>query len=101
MGNLVLSGDHHLGIVVTYDDYGVTDCASPAVLNSVFWRLNNRSLGGSYSDIWGHQYTLHNVWNVEDEILKNYRMPRHTRYRDKDVKSSRADGFMTVELNGK
>jgi phosphodiesterase/alkaline phosphatase D-like protein len=32
---LVLSGDQHLGIAVTYEDYGVSECASPAAINDI------------------------------------------------------------------
>jgi hypothetical protein len=35
--SLVLSGDQHLGIAVTYEDYGVSECASPAVVNDVLY----------------------------------------------------------------
>ena len=97
---LVISGDQHLGIVVTYDEYGVTDCVAPAVLNSVFWRFNYGMPGASYVDIWGHQYTLHNAWNVDDDIKAQYALPRDTRNETHDVKNARADGFMTVDLDG-
>lgn len=97
---LVISGDQHAGIVVTYDEYGVTDCVSPAVLNSVFWRFNYHAPNASYLDVWGHQYTLHNTWSVNDNILEQYQMPRMTRNSDNDVKKGRADGFMTVDLDG-
>jgi phosphodiesterase/alkaline phosphatase D-like protein len=53
--SLVLSGDQHLGIAVTYDEYQVSECASPAVINDVWWRLNLRELGNSYQDDFGHQ----------------------------------------------
>jgi hypothetical protein len=34
---LILSGDQHIGIAVTYEDYGVSECASPAVVNDVLY----------------------------------------------------------------
>jgi len=98
--HLVISGDQHLGIVVTYDDYGITDCASPAVLNSVFWRFNFHAPGSSCIDLWGNQYTLHNVWNVEKSIIEGYKLPRDTRYKTNTIKRGRADGFMTVVFDG-
>jgi alkaline phosphatase D len=36
---LILSGDQHLGIAVTYEDFGVSECASPAVVNDVLYVL--------------------------------------------------------------
>jgi PhoD-like phosphatase len=35
--SLVLAGDQHLGIAVTYEDYGVSECTSPAVVNDILY----------------------------------------------------------------
>lgn len=98
---LILSGDQHLGVAVTYDDYQVSEFASPAVINDVFWRLNYQRLGGSYNDPFGNQYRLLGAWNVDDLVLKRYSLPRRTRTASNAMKQRRADGFMMVNLNGR
>jgi hypothetical protein len=98
--NLILSGDQHLGIAVTYDDYNVTDCASPAAINTVYWRLNLNEPGGTYLDGFGHEYRLLHAWNVAEDLwsLPN---PYSTMTSDNTtVLAERADGFMMVDLNG-
>jgi hypothetical protein len=97
--NLILSGDQHLGLAATYEDYGVTDCVSPAVINTIFWRLNLNAPGESYHDDYGHEYRLLNDWNVEEDLwrLKN---PDSMNFTNSD-QTSRADGFMMVDLDGR
>jgi len=95
---VVLSGDQHLGAVVTYPDYGVHDCASPAAINSMFWRLNLNEIGKSHADGFGNPYYLHNVWNIDVEARSL--IPKLTRSKGNQIKNSRADGFMTVVFDG-
>jgi hypothetical protein len=98
---LLISGDVHLGIAVTYDEYGVSECASPAACNDVYWRLNRLEEGRSYTDDDGMQYTLHRVWNVKPGTVANYGNAGNTRYVADDVmKRNRADGFLMVDLDG-
>lgn len=97
---LIISGDQHLGIVATYDNYGITECVTPAVLNSIFWRLNYNVPGGSYHDSYDNQYTLHNVWNVHPNVTSTYKRPSDTVFTDKDTKNARGDGFLTVDFDG-
>jgi hypothetical protein len=98
---LLLSGDVHLGIAVTYDDYGVSECASPAASNDIYWRLNRLKEGLSYTDHDGLQYTLHKVWNVKPRTIAKYENAQNTRYVADDLmKRNRADGFLMVDLNG-
>lgn len=97
---LVISGDQHLSIAVTYDDYGVSDCASPAVINSVWWRWNTREEGKTYVDSFGHEYTLLKVWNAEDSIVDSYTMPKETISAPESVKRARGDGFLFVRFDG-
>eukprot|EP00559_Dactyliosolen_fragilissimus_P006889 CAMPEP_0184870946 /NCGR_PEP_ID=MMETSP0580-20130426/39326_1 /TAXON_ID=1118495 /ORGANISM="Dactyliosolen fragilissimus" /LENGTH=731 /DNA_ID=CAMNT_0027373343 /DNA_START=60 /DNA_END=2252 /DNA_ORIENTATION=+ len=98
--SLILSGDQHLGIAVTYDDYNVSDCASPAAINSVFWRLNYNNLNETHTDAFGNKYTLHNAWNIEESVLSNHKEPSKTRNQNKTVKNDRGDGFMTIRFDG-
>jgi len=99
--NLVLSGDQHLAIVVSYDDYKITECASPAALNSVFWRLNRKEIGSSQTDLHGNQYTLHEVWNVGQQVITRFGRPGLTIGASEEVKDKRGDGFLMVEIDGK
>lgn len=96
---LILSGDQHLGIAVAYDDYGVSECASPAVINDVFWRMNTYSLNETHVDGFGHRYRLLNAWNPHDDVL-SLRSPWTSRWKSDEVKAKRADGFLMVELDG-
>jgi hypothetical protein len=98
--NLVLSGDQHIGVVVSYDEYEITDCASPAALNTVWWRLNENEVGASHVDLHGNQYTLHGVWNVDPELAKNASSPHSTINQSATVKQKRADGFLMVVIDG-
>jgi PhoD-like phosphatase len=96
--NLVLSGDQHLAIGVTYEDYGVTECASPAALNSVWWRRNNKKVGSTHVDLYGNEYTLHAVWNVDQNVTTRYKMPSETVNANASTKQVRADGFLVVDI---
>ncbi|KAG7361567.1 PhoD-like phosphatase [Nitzschia inconspicua] len=98
---LLLSGDQHLGIAVTYDQYGMSECASPAASNDMFWRLNSFEEGKSHMSGDGMQYTLHKVWNVKRNTYLKYENAKNTRLVDNDVmKKNRADGFLMVDLDG-
>jgi hypothetical protein len=97
--NLVLSGDQHVGLAVTHDDYGITECTSPAAVNSYFWRVNYNQTGASHVDPYGNQYTLHQVWNVDVAVSSNF-TPLETVYASPDIRQSRADGFLMVTVNG-
>jgi hypothetical protein len=98
---LLLSGDQHLGIAVTYDEYGVSECASPAAINDIYWRLNWLQEGRSHTNKFGMQYTLHKVWNVDKDTYQKYGNAKNTRFDDDDnMKKNRADGFLMVDLDG-
>ena len=99
---LVLSGDQHVSVAASYDEYGITECSSPAVLNSVWWRLNRNPLGESYEDFFGNAYTLHAVWNVDLNVTKSFRMPLDTLEVDMsdETKELRADGYLMVNIRG-
>jgi hypothetical protein len=97
---LVLSGDQHLGIAVSYDDYTVSECASPAAINDVYWRLNLNPVGEAYHDPFGNQFRLLGAWNVDESVWKNINSPDNTKQASDLVKKSRADGFMMVNLDG-
>jgi hypothetical protein len=62
--SIILSGDQHLSLAVTHDDFGVNECASPAVVNDVWFRLNLEQVGESHVDPFGNPYTLRRVWNA-------------------------------------
>jgi PhoD-like phosphatase len=96
--NLVLSGDQHLAVGVTYDDYGVTECASPAALNSVWWRRNNNKVGSTHIDLHGNEYTLHAVWNVDQNLTTRFKKPGETLNANASIKQLRADGFLVVDI---
>jgi alkaline phosphatase D len=96
---LILSGDQHLGIAVTYDDYDVMECASPAVSNDVFWRISVGKLNSTYIDGFGHSYRLLNVWNVHPDLLPK-QTPYGTRFKGDVVKAKRGDGYLVVDLDG-
>jgi len=100
--NLILSGDQHMAIAVSYDEYQITECASPAVSNSIWWRLNQKEVGASHLDANGNQYTLHAVWNVEPEVYESYRSPVDMRGHvvSDEILDWRADGFLMVNVNG-
>lgn len=98
---MLLSGDQHLGIAVTYDEYGVSECASPAAINDIYWRLNWLQEGRSHTNKFGMQYTLHKVWNVDKDTYQKYGNAKNTRFDDDDnMKKNRADGFLMVDLDG-
>lgn len=98
---LLLSGDQHLGIAVTYDEYGVSECASPAASNDMYWRLNLLEEGHSYTNKFDMQYTLHKVWNVDRQVYQKYGNAKNTQYIPSDaMKKNRADGFLMVDLDG-
>ena len=47
----ILSGDQHLSIAVQYPEFGnITECVSPAAVNSVFYRVNDNPVGGVYRE---------------------------------------------------
>ena len=100
---LVLSGDQHLGAAVTYDDFGVSECASPAAINDVFWRFNFDMAGRNETrlDAWGNQYRMLYAWNAKRSVYQTYKSPYKTRYASASVKAARADGFLVVKLDGK
>jgi hypothetical protein len=55
-------------------------------------------IGNSYVDGFGHQYFLHNAWNV-DRQLWNATTPYETKFKPQ-MKNRRADGFLMVTLDG-
>jgi PhoD-like phosphatase len=95
--NLILSGDQHLSIGVTYDDYGITECASPAAVNSIWWRRNDNVVGEKHVDLHGNEYTLHAVWNIDDAVSLQYD-PFQTIAAPESEKQLRADGFLVVDI---
>uniref|UniRef100_A0A7S1YEB1 PhoD-like phosphatase metallophosphatase domain-containing protein n=1 Tax=Grammatophora oceanica TaxID=210454 RepID=A0A7S1YEB1_9STRA len=97
--NLIIAGDQHLGIAVSYDDYGVMECSSPAAVNDMFWRMNFNELGETHLDRFGHPYRLLNVWNVAEPLYTSYQFPYETRPLGDLVKDSRADGFLVADLS--
>jgi hypothetical protein len=97
--NLVLSGDQHLAVGVTYEDYGITECASPAAVNSVWWRRNNNQVGSKHIDVEGNEYKLHAVWNVDYNVTMNYKTPAETIAARASIRQVRADGFLVVDIN--
>jgi hypothetical protein len=50
-------------------------------------------------DDFGHQYTLHQAWNLDETFWHNA-SPPDTRNYDNLQKSRRAEGFLMVALNG-
>ena len=100
--SLILSGDQHLGIAVTYEnEYGnVMECASPAVVNDVYWRINLEEAGALTSNGFGHPYQLLATWNV-DKKYWNTTDPRTSRDTIRGSnRSSLAEGFIMVDLDG-
>ncbi|GKZ00755.1 hypothetical protein MPSEU_001027300 [Mayamaea pseudoterrestris] len=101
---LVLSGDQHLAVAVSYDNYGVSECSSPAAINDIFWRTNFNTSelkrNVSQSDAWGNQYRLLNVWNVNETIYRTFDMPSKTAFASPSDKEARADGFLVVDFDG-
>lgn len=98
---LFVSGDQHLGIAVTYDDYGISECASPAASNDVYWRLNTLQRGQTHTNEFEMKYTLHNVWNVKKSVYERLGTAGNSRFGGNAVmKRNRADGFLMVDLNG-
>ena len=100
--SLILSGDQHMAVAVSYEDYQITECASPAVVNSIWWRLNMKPPGQNYLDLYGNNYTLHAAWNVDPILLRAYRMPLDMVGLgvSDEVKEQRADGFLMVNIIG-
>jgi hypothetical protein len=97
---MVLSGDQHLGIVVNYPDFGVTECASPAAINDYFWRLNVLE-EGTTTDKPGMNYTLLKVWNVDHKVYNRFGKGFYTRWATAGhVLRQRADGFLVADFDG-
>lgn len=96
---LIISGDQHLGIAVTYENYGISECASPAAINDIFWRLNFEIENQTTYDHYEQPYKLHRAWNVGESVWRNYR-PNETRYETKSIKAARGDGFLVINLDG-
>ncbi|KAL3913192.1 MAG: hypothetical protein SGILL_006588 [Bacillariaceae sp.] len=97
---LLLSGDQHLGVAVTYPEHGISECASPAAINDVFWRLNVME-PGTTSTMTGVPYTLLNAWNVDPEAIEWYEAARYSRGEtDAWTRKRRAEGFLMVDLDG-
>jgi hypothetical protein len=95
--NLIVSGDQHLGIGATYDALGITECASPATINSQVWRANYNAVGGQHIDTSGNAYTLNAVWNVDYNVSVTYG-PADTVSHSDAIKHARADGFLVVDI---
>ena len=96
---LVISGDQHVSFAVTYPDYNIHECTSPAVVNTIFWRTNDKPIGITYKDNYGHQYTLHNIWNVPQDLRERFDLPGETiGISDTATKKARGDGFLMVHL---
>jgi hypothetical protein len=97
---LLLSGDRHIGIAVNYPDFGISECASPAAINDVYWRLNTLAEGES-TTLPNMNYTLLKAWNVDPEVYNTYQVAGKTRQlTDELVLQKRADGFLMVDLDG-
>jgi hypothetical protein len=96
---LILSGDQHLGMVASYDNYGISECASPAVVNDQFWRLNFEPINTPIVDYYNETHTMHRVWNMDDWVWQNF-LPEETQLANDRVKAARADGFLMVNLDG-
>lgn len=94
---LVIAGDQHVGIAVTHDDYGVSQCSSPAAINDQFWRLNFEPLNKSVLDLTNQQYRVLRVSNIEESVWRNYR-PIETRTMDDSIKAARKDGFLMIDF---
>ena len=97
--SLILSGDQHLGLAVAYDDFGISECASPAAINDQFWRLNFEAENSTVTDYYNEQHRILRAWNVEETVWRQYR-PVDTRYANDTVKAARGDGFLMVDLDG-
>lgn len=95
---LMISGDQHVSFAVTYPDYNISECTSPAALNSVYWRTSDKPINNTYTDEFGHQYTLHNIWNVPSDIRDQINLPRDTKFGSDELKKARGDGFLMVHL---
>ena len=99
---LILAGDQHLGIAVTYDNNfgGVMECSSPAVINDVWWRVNLKEPGALTQDNFGHPYRVLASWNV-DEKYRDTTNPNDSRNSIVGPERSYlAEGFMMVDLDG-
>jgi hypothetical protein len=96
--NLIISGDQHLGIGATYDALGITECASPAAINSQFWRANYNAVGDQHTDQSGYPYTLNAVWNVASNLTLTD-TPSGTVSKSDAIKHERADGFLRVDIS--
>jgi hypothetical protein len=86
----------------TYEiEYGnVMDCASPAVANDVYWRINLEEAGALTSNGFGHPYQLLATWNVDK---KHWNTTDPGKSRDAIRGSNRtslAEGFIMVDLDG-
>ena len=98
--NMVLSGDQHLGIAVTYDDFGITECASPAAINDYFWRLNVLPEGTTTTKP-GIKYTMLKAWNVNNNLIRTFGRGHRTRWATGGhVLRSRAYGFLIADFDG-
>lgn len=96
--SLVVSGDQHLGFSVEYPEYNIMDCATPAAYNSVFWRINDNPLNGTYTDNHGNLFTLKEIYNIPLKIREM--TPMSTTHTSPDIYRARGDGFLIVKLNG-
>ncbi|GKY95923.1 hypothetical protein MPSEU_000552900 [Mayamaea pseudoterrestris] len=97
---LIISGDQHVGLVASYDDYGMSECASPAAINDQFWRMNFEPVNTTIVDVFYNQsHTLLGSWNAEEWVWRNYR-PFDTRAANDTIKAGRGDGFLMVNLDG-
>lgn len=99
---LIISGDQHLSIAVEYEGKDIVDCASPAAINDIWWRMNQNEVGKSHTDGWEHPYKLLAVWNVDKKVIDDYGCPKLTRTSlvTDEEKALRADGFLIVDMDG-
>ena len=100
--SLILSGDQHLGIAVAYENkYGnVMECASPAVINDVWWRANLNEPGVMTKDGFGHPYRVLAAWNVDKKHWNTTNPNISSKTIQGSDRSSLAEGFLMVDLDG-
>jgi len=58
---------------------GLTECASPAAINDIWWRLNQNEIGGTYADGFGNAYKLLQAYNLDEAVYSKYAFPWDTR----------------------
>ena len=97
---LPLSGDQNIGVALSYDNFGITECSAPAAVNTQRWQINNNTtLEQATTDELGNRYTLHCVWNVDPSVISTFSLPINSQgVSNNMVKHNCGDSFRVVRV---